>query len=168
MTIGGCNGRGGGRTLPNSQFNFLHFHALFGKNLSKQDCIPVGCILPTCWPYLPAYTVQGGLPCQGEGVVFQHAMGRPPREQNSWHTLVKILSCPKLRLRAVIIGLHSKIRGWRLRLGNPWSATNDVTLSPWRCVVPVYKDVLFSSRGQHNLSIRELQISQFILFHFNI
>ena len=26
----------------------------------------------------------------------------PPREQNSWHTLVKILPCPKLRLRAVI------------------------------------------------------------------
>ena len=27
--------------------------------------------------------------------------GRPPCEQNSWHTLLKILPCPKLRLRAV-------------------------------------------------------------------
>ena len=26
----------------------------------------------------------------------------PPHGQNSWHTLLKILSCPKLRLRAVI------------------------------------------------------------------
>ena len=29
--------------------------------------------------------------------------GRPPCEQNSWHTLLKILPCPKLRLRAVKI-----------------------------------------------------------------
>ena len=28
-------------------------------------------------------------------------LGIPPCEQNSWHTLVKILPCPKLRLRAV-------------------------------------------------------------------
>ena len=32
-----------------------------------------------------------------------HAGIAPPREQNSWHTLVKILPCPKLRLRAVNI-----------------------------------------------------------------
>ena len=27
----------------------------------KQDCIPVGCIPPACWPYLPACTAQGGV-----------------------------------------------------------------------------------------------------------
>ena len=27
----------------------------------RQDCIPVGCIPPACWPYLPACSVPGGL-----------------------------------------------------------------------------------------------------------
>ena len=27
----------------------------------KQVCIPVGCVPPACWPYLPACTVAGGL-----------------------------------------------------------------------------------------------------------
>ena len=50
----------------------------------------------------------GGLPAPGGcllpgGVVFQHALRQtpPPREQNSWHTPMKILPCP-LRLRTVI------------------------------------------------------------------
>ena len=34
----------------------------------------------------------------------------PPRGQNSWHTLLKILPCPKLRLRAVkIVHLHANL-----------------------------------------------------------
>ena len=41
---------------------------------------------------------------------------RPPVEQNSWHTLLKILPCPKLRLRAVMrkirIMLHADIYKW--------------------------------------------------------
>ena len=124
---------------------------------SKQDCIPVGCIPPACWPYLPACTAQGGAWSQGVsalggcllqgecllwggvcsrgvpapgwglplggclllggGVCAQVVPGPggvgwggipactevdPPCEQNSWHTLLKILPCPKLRLRAVI------------------------------------------------------------------
>ena len=31
---------GGGRS------NFVHCHAVFGKNLVKQECIPVGCVPP--------------------------------------------------------------------------------------------------------------------------
>ena len=41
----------------------------------KQVCIPVGCVRPACCPYLPACTA-------------------PECEQNSWHTLLKILPCP--------------------------------------------------------------------------
>ena len=42
---------------------------------TKQVCIPVGCVPPACCPYLP--------PCTA-----------PRCEQNSWHTLLKILPCP--------------------------------------------------------------------------
>ena len=38
----------------------------------------------------------------GEIPPAMHAGIPPPCEQNSWHTLVKILPCPKLHLRAVI------------------------------------------------------------------
>ena len=34
------------------------WHPTYLQN--KQDCIPVGCIPPACWPYLPACTAQGG------------------------------------------------------------------------------------------------------------
>ena len=50
-----------------------------------------GCLLP-----------EGG--CLLQGVVSQHALKqtyRPSCGQNSWHTPMKILPCPKLRLRAV-------------------------------------------------------------------
>ena len=30
----------------------------------EQDCIPVGCVPPACWPYLPSCTAQGGA-CSG-------------------------------------------------------------------------------------------------------
>ena len=53
----------------------------------------------------------GGVPDPGEvsaprGCLFRGGVpGQvlPPRGQNSWHTLLKILPCPKLRLRAVKI-----------------------------------------------------------------
>ena len=36
----------------------------------KQECIPVGCVLPTCSPYLPACTVGGMSATQGRGVCY--------------------------------------------------------------------------------------------------
>ena len=87
----------------------------------QQDCIPVGCIPPACWPYVPPYTAQeacllpgGEVPPWGGGLLrglSQHALRQtpPPCGQNSWHTLLKILPCPKLRLRAVKILLLTKI-----------------------------------------------------------
>ena len=33
--------------------------------ITSQDCIPVGCIPPACWPYLPACTAPGGCACSG-------------------------------------------------------------------------------------------------------
>ena len=39
----------------------------------------------------------GGVPVQERGL----CQGDPPCGQNDWHTPVKILPCPKLRLRAV-------------------------------------------------------------------
>ena len=56
----------------------------------KQVCIPVGCVLPACCPYLPACTAlggvcsRGGLPlvlggvCPGREGISQHAMGQTP------------------------------------------------------------------------------------------
>ena len=58
--------------------------------IGKQDCIPVGCILSACWPYLPACTARVG-DCSQEGCllpgrwVSQHALRQTPpapREQN--------------------------------------------------------------------------------------
>ena len=49
-----CSGLGGHHlrsqeasgTRPPPQSNFFHFHAVFSKNVAKQECIPVGCIHP--------------------------------------------------------------------------------------------------------------------------
>ena len=38
-----------------------------GKLISAQVCIPVGCVPPAFWPYLPAYTVQAVVSAPGEG-----------------------------------------------------------------------------------------------------
>ena len=40
----------------------------------KQDCIPVGCVVPACCLYLPACTVLGGV-CSGEGVCSRGVPG---------------------------------------------------------------------------------------------
>ena len=54
-------------------------------------------------PGLLGYHLQGML-----GYHLQCMLGSPPHcVQNSWHTLLKILPCPKLRLRAVITRMHS-------------------------------------------------------------
>ena len=58
----------------------------------------VTCLVPGGCTYLVR---GGGLPAWSRGVyLVRHS---PPCGQNSWHTLLKILPCPKLRLRAVII-----------------------------------------------------------------
>ena len=58
--------------------------------------IPVGCILPA------AVAIGGDLHEAPPGTRDPPRTKQPhPCEQNSWHTLVKILPCPKLRLRAV-------------------------------------------------------------------
>ena len=51
---------------------YLHnFHNFPPKTHLKQECIPVGCVPPVCYPYLPActaqglYLVQGGVPGLG-------------------------------------------------------------------------------------------------------
>ena len=54
----GCQGRG---RPPPIRPDFFHFDAAFGKELAKQVCIPLGCIPPTCCPYLPACTAWGCL-----------------------------------------------------------------------------------------------------------
>ena len=100
-----------------------------------QDYIPVRCIPPAHWPYLPACSAPGGgggvpawsgggaclvpgggacLVLEGSCLVRGGCLPGPgggdtpacteadPHGQNSWHRLLKILPCPKLRLRAVI------------------------------------------------------------------
>ena len=56
----------------------------------------------------------GGGVCSGGCLVLGGSIpacteANPPCEQNSWHTLLKILPCPKLRLRAVISLQRSSI-----------------------------------------------------------
>ena len=67
------------------------------QKFAKQVCIPVGCVPPACWPYLPARTVQGRVSAPG-GVSGPRGGGAPggrgsaipacteaappPREQN--------------------------------------------------------------------------------------
>ena len=42
--------------------SIVNIKLTFHKQINKQEeCIPVGCILPTCWPYLPAWTARGGV-----------------------------------------------------------------------------------------------------------
>ena len=116
-------------------------------------CVPPACCpyLPACtapkggvpgprgctWSREVYLVVRGGVPglkgvpglgsVTGPGRVYLVQGGYLPRyspcEQNSWHTLLKIIPCPKLRLRAVILGFHPKLRCWRPCLGNPGSAT---------------------------------------------
>ena len=66
------------RALP-SRSNFFHFHALFSKNLVKQECIPVGCLPPAavavCWGvYLP------GVSCDLSRHAFDVTCMLPPHQ----------------------------------------------------------------------------------------
>ena len=84
----------------------------------QQECIPVGCVPPAHWPYfvvsathvphpLPhpptMHTCPPAMhtPCHTRPLPPPHHARPNPFGQNSWHTLLKILPCPKLRLRAV-------------------------------------------------------------------
>ena len=66
----------------------FHFHAVFGKNLAKQECIPVGCILPTVIVIFPAtHTPQP--PCMPPTT---HA---PPAMHAPCHTCPPYHACPQ-------------------------------------------------------------------------
>ena len=114
------------------------------KNCYEQECIPVGCVPPACCPYLPACTAPGGVcsgwggsaPRRGRGGVFSRggvcsqggvsargggdqlalSQTRPPCEQNSSHTLLKILPCPNF-----VAGSKNEFKKnwvWKKHLGN--------------------------------------------------
>ena len=42
----------------------------FRKNCPKQECIPIGCVPPAHWPYLPACSASGGVPGPGVYLVL--------------------------------------------------------------------------------------------------
>ena len=89
-----------------------------GVYLPRGVCLPRRCTctggVPAQGVYLPGGSgvpAQGGVPVQGgtcPGRVYLPGGYLPasPHGQNSWHTLLKILPCPKLRLRAVISELE--------------------------------------------------------------
>ena len=109
----------------------------------KQECIPVGYVPPA------AVAIGGGgvslhqapppdqdplpgtryHPLRDQTPQEQAPPGtrHPPRGQNSWHTLLKILPCPKLRLRTVIkkllMGKTQMFLKWRIL-----STTFDVSM----------------------------------------
>ena len=77
-----CRSKGDEGDVFPPQSNFFHFHAVFGKNLVKQECIPVGYIPTTAeaatlckyWGSLSTggSLSRGGLPPErGRGVSFQ-------------------------------------------------------------------------------------------------
>ena len=44
----------------------FHILSLETRNQSKkQECIPIGCVPPACYPYLPACTALWGVPARG-------------------------------------------------------------------------------------------------------
>ena len=82
------------------------------------------------------YLVLGGVPARGgtcQGSVPARGVYLPggylpryfhPCGQNSWHTLLKILPCPKLRLRAVTKqnALHKFVDCFSMTRAAPWRA----------------------------------------------
>ena len=71
--------------------------------ICNKNAIPVGCVPPVHWPHLVVSV--GGAGRRGgvrtRGFVCRGGHACPPL-WIEWQTLVKILPCPKLRLRAVI------------------------------------------------------------------
>ena len=129
--------QGGARDLhpsldPNS---FIYMQFLL-KKFAKQEWIPIGCVpsaavpVPGGSPHTHTHTPQDQASPPEPGTPWDQAhtprTRHPPCEQNSWHTPVKILPCPKLRLQAVTIRWHTRLGNWR-PLGNPWSATSKDT-----------------------------------------
>ena len=80
-------------------FWFIHYmSAARGEQLLIQECIPVGCVPPACWPYPRMHCAGGGGLCQG-GVSAQGGcvsvfpgVADPPRGQNDRQVL-KTLPC---------------------------------------------------------------------------
>ena len=64
------------------------------NNLSQQDCIPVGCVPPAHWRYLPACSVPGGAWSGGclllGGLVSQHALRQTPPVNRITHACENI------------------------------------------------------------------------------
>ena len=75
--------------------------------VSKQECIPVGWEPPTLYRTVGRSLSRGGL-CQG-GVSVQGGLCQGDPLPPSGQTPVKILPCPKLRLRTVITSISKEI-----------------------------------------------------------
>ena len=46
-------------------YTHIHLHLSERELKSEQECIPVGCVPPAHWPYLPACSARGGVPGLG-------------------------------------------------------------------------------------------------------
>ena len=86
----------------------LATHALLAMHASLSR-IPTLCTPPathapcnSCPPCHACPPMPHMPPCHAHAPPTTHA---PPHRQNDWHTLLKILSCPRLRLRAVKFNL---------------------------------------------------------------
>ena len=82
--------------------------------LQKQECIPVGCVPPACWPYSTVSYVSVLHP--GEG-----GRADTPPPWTEWQTCVKTLPCPKLRLQTVTMASrHLRLRHMLPRKWRRW------------------------------------------------
>ena len=92
----------------------------------SQGCLLLGGVCPwgmRCLFLEGVWLLLGGYPSMH--------WGRAPHVQNSWHTLLKILPCPKLHLRAVIKVFFSVIGAPYLE--NPGSTTDVSIFSMFFC-----------------------------------
>ena len=83
---------------------------------TKQECIPVGCVPAAIRPYGTVWS--GGCLLRGGRYPSMH-WGRhpPPRGQNFWHMLVKILPWPNF----VTAGNNNGLNGWRDEFRYMWT-----------------------------------------------
>ena len=75
---------------------------------------------------VPGGLLHGGVPGLGGGGILACTEAHSPCGQNCWHTLLKILPCPKLRLRAVIKTARAFLQIWIL-----WDPTNQWISRLW-------------------------------------
>ena len=83
ISLAGSGGAGvGARAALHSRSNFLHFHAVYDKDFTKQECIPAGCV-----PSAAVVVCPGGVhppPWTDRHPVFSLTLAHSPMASRSY------------------------------------------------------------------------------------